>query len=81
MVRQLGLIETYFVLTFISGPKDEIMCSVQMFEPPLVDQSLSLTRLQEVYLETIAQQARGTRSTFGSSTYRYSLPHPTVALS
>ncbi|KAF9619861.1 hypothetical protein IFM89_009643 [Coptis chinensis] len=43
--------EEYFVLSFLSGLKDELKASIQMFQPTNLSNALYLARMQEVALD------------------------------
>lgn len=62
--RKPDLTGAYFVSSFINGLKEEINGSMQVFEPPSIDQALCLTLLKEVLLDIISLQARGPGFTF-----------------
>ncbi|XP_077235247.1 uncharacterized protein LOC143877215 [Tasmannia lanceolata] len=56
--RTTGLSEEFFVSCFISGLKEEIRMTVQMFKPITISQALGLARLQEENILAMAKRNR-----------------------
>ncbi|XP_026450846.1 uncharacterized protein LOC113350969 [Papaver somniferum] len=65
--------EQYFVMSFISGLKDEIKNSVLMFHPPTLLQAFSLARMQE---QKCAQQSKPSKPFQRSFTNSFSTSRP-----
>ncbi|KAL5709880.1 hypothetical protein ACHQM5_020511 [Ranunculus cassubicifolius] len=59
LLKNKGLSESFFIDSFISGLKDEIRHTVQMFQPNNFTQAVSIARLQEATLESLTRTQRG----------------------
>lgn len=72
--KQRELTEVYFVASFISGLKEEIMFNVQMLQPSTLE-ATSLARLQISSLKVIAKKNRVVPKPYNFSSY--TAPYPT----
>ena len=84
LLRNQKLDELYFVSSFISGLKEEIRPSVNMFKPQTLSKAFEVAELQECSLEVQAKHSRNAgkmvlESRFGlSKNISRGLPAPTV---
>ena len=78
LAKNKHLTEQYFVDSFLSGLKDEIKITVQMFGPKTLSHAFSLAKLQEAALENAKKNRLPTKfnnsltntSTSSTNTYK-----------